>query len=71
MRDFCEELVDETDNIKIKMDKYKKIVEFLHQSTTHISKTKTKKTYSSLNCDNEIIKAEKNILKQIIYFEEM
>ena len=65
MRDFCEELVDETDYIKIKIGNYKKIVESPHQST-HLLKTKTKKTSSSLNCDNENIKAEKNILKQII-----
>ena len=60
MRDFCEELVDETDYIKIKI---KKIVESPHQST-HLLKTKTKKTSSSLNCDNENIKAEKNFLNK-------
>ena len=42
MRDFCEELVDETDYIKIKIGNYKKIVESPHQST-HLLKTKTKR----------------------------
>ena len=63
MRDFCEELVDETDYIKIKIGNYKKIVESLHQ-TTHLLKTKTKKTSSSLNCDNENIKAGKKFLNK-------